>query len=399
MIKKYLNQLKKHFKTKNFSQQKPYHYFDISDFDEKSDSIGVEAYFNNAIIHRCINLITISASQVPWKIYKNVNSKLVIDTIHPANSLLNRPNPEQSKADFFSELISNLLLYGNGYIVSTHDQQSYPSELYLLHPKFTEVIRNDSYPIAFQYKNNNYEKIYQIDPITRISKVLWLKNYHPMDQYKGMSSLQAASNAVNLYAKIIQWNNALLNNASRPSGALVFEDSNSYLTDEQFLRLQEQFYANFTGYNNSGKPLILEGGLKWQNTANNQRLEKFIELKDSIARDIALTFNIPPQLLGISGDNTYSNMHEARFAFWEENIIPLLIKLSDALSNWLSYWFGEKLSIYFDSESISALSEKRRNIWENISNANFMTINEKRAFIGLAPLKEGDKLSNHDNKQ
>ena len=127
----------------------------------------------------------------------------------------------------------------------------------------------------------------------------------------------------------------------------MFQDGNGYLTDEQFTRLQEQFYENFSGSSNSGKPLILEGGLKWQDTSSAERLEKFLELKDSSARDIAIAFNVPPQLLGISGDNTYSNMQEARLALWEENIVPLLDKLSDSLSSWLSYWYDDEIIIDF----------------------------------------------------
>ena len=104
----------------------------------------------------------------------------------------------------------------------------------------------------------------------------------------------------------MDWNKSLLKNATRPSGALVFQDGNGYLSDEQFERLQQQFYDNFSGASNSGKPLILEGGLKWQETSNAERFEKFLELKDSSARDIAVAFNVPPQLLGINGDNTYT---------------------------------------------------------------------------------------------
>ena len=58
--------------------------------------------------------------------------------------------------------------------------------------------------------------------------------------------------------------------------------------------------------------MVLEVGMKWQETNNAERFEKFLELKDSSARDIAIAFNIPPQLLGINGDNTYSNMQHAR---------------------------------------------------------------------------------------
>jgi HK97 family phage portal protein len=157
--------------------------------------------------------------------------------------------------------------------------------------------------------------------------------------------------------------------------------------------LQPQFYDNFSGASNSGKPLILEGGLKWQETNNAERFEKFIELKDSSARDIAVAFNVPPQLLGLNGDNTYSNMQEARLALWEENIMPLLDKYADALSNWLSHWYQENLVIDFDREAISVLTERRENLWSKIASADFMTINEKRSFVGLGPIANGGELN------
>ena len=106
-----------------------------------------------------------------------------------------------------------------------------------------------------------------------------------------------------------------------------------------------------------------------------------------------MAFNVPPQLLGINGDNTYSNMQEARLALWEENIIPLLDKYADALSSWLSYWYKEDLTIDFDKESISVLTERRENVWAKIASADFMTINEKRAIVGLTPIKGMDKIS------
>jgi phage portal protein BeeE len=38
----------------------------------------------------------------------------------------------------------------------------------------------------------------------------------------------------------------------------------------------------------------------------------FMETKHSAAREIALAFGVPPMLLAIPGDNTYSNYQEAR---------------------------------------------------------------------------------------
>ena len=85
-------------------------------------------------------------------------------------------------------------------------------------------------------------------------------------------------------------------------------------------------------------------------------------------------------------------MQEARLALWEENIIPLLDHLSDAFSGWLSHWYQEDIIVDFDRDSISALTEKRENLWGKIAGANFMSVNEKRAMVGLGPIQGGDKI-------
>ena len=358
--------------------------------DEKR--VSVDIYKTNVIVHRCVSLIACSASHVPWQVYKIKGGKREQVPFHPVARLLKKPAPDISGADFFTTSISSLLLYGNSYILATGKKASAPGELYNLHASQIEYVKSRNIISAYKYNSAKGQQYYSIDPISRISRVLHLKNYNPTDDNLGLSSLSAAEKPIHLHGKIMDWNKSLLKNAIRPSGALVFQDGNGYLSEEQFERLQQQFYDGFSGASNSGKPLILEGGLKWQETNNAERFEKFIELKDSSARDIAIAFNVPPQLLGISGDNTYSNMQEARLALWEENIIPLLDKYSDALSNWLSNLYEEDLIIDFDRDSISVLTKRRENLWSKIANASFMTINEKRAFVGLGPIKGGDKI-------
>lgn len=374
---------------------------------QESHDSSPNNYLENVVVHRCINLIAQSASHVPWKIYSKRTDGLKATPNHAAEKLLKKPNPECAGAEFFATLISNILLYGNGYIVlniagssrtnfnttgSATNSNNRVVGMSVVNPNNVEIEFKGNIPIAYNLGTGENKRIFPIDRLARQSQILQIKNYNPNNSYVGISSLQPAAKAIFLYKKTLEWNMALLKNSARPSGALVFQDGNGFLSEEQFERLKEQFYDNFSGSSNSGKPLVLEGGLRWQETNNAERLEKFLELKDSIARDIAIAFNIPPQLLGISGDNTYSNMKEARLALWEENIIPLLDHISDALSNWFSHWYKEDLLVDFDRDSISALIEKRENLWGKIAGANFMTINEKRAMVGLTPIAGGDEL-------
>lgn len=383
MIRSYLQKIYKKKSTINLNIP----FYDFKD----QEYVGVESYKENAIIHRCVSLIASSASHVPWQVIVNYSAQHKMEQNHPVMHLLKRPNFKNSGADFFVENISNLLLYGDSYMVIHHDKVSKTFKLHNIHPTNVSLSKDNN---IMQYKVSigGHVQTYEVNQHNKKSQILHLKNYNPSDENRGLSALSSASSSIQLYKKILNWNKSLLNHSIRPSGTLMFENGEGYLSEEQFERLKEQFYENFSGSSNSGKPLILEGGLKWQEISHSEKFEKFIELKDSVARDIAIAFNIPPQLLGINGDNTYSNMQEARLALWEENIIPLLDKYADALGAWLSYWYQEDLTIDFDKEAISVLSERREALWNKISKADFMTINEKRKLAGLPKIAGGDDI-------
>ncbi|MEY4464104.1 MAG: hypothetical protein RLZZ81_1075 [Pseudomonadota bacterium] len=133
MIKNYWKKLWKISSTKsqNFIELN-----DIAYGDLKRVRVGIEAYRENVIVYRCINLIAQSAGHVPWKVLKSKNGEVISD--HPLQYLLKRPNPEKAGADFFSELIASKLLFGNSYILSTLDSK--PQEIYLLPALATELV-------------------------------------------------------------------------------------------------------------------------------------------------------------------------------------------------------------------------------------------------------------------
>jgi HK97 family phage portal protein len=353
---------------------------------------GANSYTQNVIVYRCVNLISQTASHVPWQVFIHRAGKKNLSNNHSISALLKKPNINKGGAEFFAELIASKLLFGNAYILGVAIDNASPKALYLLPSQNTNVEIQNGKAIAYKCNVNNTSKLYPIHAISCMSKVLHIKSYNPKNPILGLSALEAAAASIEVHTMASKWNSGLLKNGARPSGALVMKDPNSYLTDEQFERLKEQLYSKYAGSGNSGKPMILEGGLDWREMSISPKDMDFIESKNSAAREIALAFGVPPQLLGINGDNTYSNMQEARIALWEETLIPLLDKLSDSLTNWLSYWFNEDIVVDFDRDAISALTEKRENLWGKISESNFMTVNEKRAFVGLGPIKGGDVI-------
>src|SRR5262245_42931404 len=112
-----------------------------------------------------------------------------------------------------------------------------------------------------------------------------------------------------------------------------------------------------TGRSGCLSPLLLDGGLDWKTMALSPKDMDFIQAKPGAAREIALAFGVPPMLLGIPGDSTYSNYQEANRALWRQTVLALLSRVLGDLAHWLSPAFGsEPLRLEPDLDRIEALA-------------------------------------------
>jgi len=154
------------------------------------------------------------------------------------------------------------------------------------------------------------------------------------------------------------------------------------LSAEQFARLKAEMEAAYQGAINAGRPMLLEGGLKWQALSMTPAEMDFVALKASAAREIALAFGVPPMLLGLPGDNTYANYKEANKALWRQTILPLMTKILGGIAQGLRPVFPG-LELMVDLDKVSELADERSALWERVSGAAFLSDEEKRAMLGI----------------
>ena len=339
-------------------------------------ALAREGFAGNAIGYRCVRMIAEAASSVPLLLYdgdKELNA-------HPLKQLLLKPNPAQSGRDLIENIVSFLLAAGNSYVEAS-SLAGIPRELVALRPDRMKVLpAANGWPESYEYSVSGAS--------TRLAAetVLHVKLFNPLDDYYGMSPLEAASRSIDTHNSASAWNKAMLDNAARPSGALVFAGSENHLTTEQFDRLKRELETNFQGAANAGRPMVLEGGLDWKEMGFSPSDMQFIEAKNMAAREVALAFGVPPMLLGIPGDNTFANYAEANRVFWRQCVVPLLGRVTEALTNWLGPQFGEGLRIACDLDQVEALSVDRDALWARIERASFLTPNEKREAVGYGAL-------------
>ena len=346
-------------------------------------SFAKEAYAKNVVAYQAINRIGDALASVKLNVFKR-NREV---SEHPLLALLRRPNPLQSYGDYMSAKVGFLLLAGNCYEERV-TVQGEAKELYQLRPDRMSIIPGtNGVPLAYEYNVNQSKHRFDVNPRTLESDVRHLKMFNPINDWYGMSPIEAGAYAIDQNNESMSWMQSLLQNSARPSGALTIKDGGT-LPEDNFNRLKAQIEEQYSGSANAGRPMLLEGGLEWQQMGLSPTDMGILETKFSSARDIALAFGVPPQLLGIKGDNTYANYAEARLAFWEDTALPLLNMILDDWNAWLAGPMGVELRA--DTDSIPAIAEKRLKMWEMADSSDDLTINERRALKGYEPIEGGD---------
>ena len=357
-----------------------------------------EGYENNAIAFRCINEISQGAAGVRLKLFRG---KLNVDD-HPLLDLLARPSPTKGYVELFESLYSFLLLSGNSYLIGTGVEGSEPKELYCLRPDRVKIIPGQTnLPEAYHYSiNGKTISQYEVNQETGASPVKHFKLFHPKSDYLGLSPLVAAASNIDSHNLTNRHNVSLLQNGARPSGAVVFKPKDEtgatvQLSDTQRAQILADMESRFSGTGNAGRPMLLEGDFAFQQMGMSPKDMDFSVLKKMSAIDIALCFGVPAQLVGIPDAQTYNNMPEARLALYEETIIPILRRIQSDLNEWLTPQFADDLKLEYDIDSIPAMAESRKRVFESVVqgvNAGILTRNEARAKLGIDPIKGGDTL-------
>jgi HK97 family phage portal protein len=179
------------------------------------ECLAREGFAKNPVAYRCVRMIAEAAASAPLVVFHE--GRRASD--HPLARLLSRPNPEQGGPDLMEAFFGSLQVAGNAYLEASGLET--PGELYALRPDRMKVVPGrQGWPEAYDYSVGGRSVRIARDADGWLP-VLHLKLFHPADDYYGFSPLEAAAFAIDVHNASGAWNKALLDNAARPSGALV----------------------------------------------------------------------------------------------------------------------------------------------------------------------------------
>ena len=373
--------LLKHFNTEKKKGFSFFSYQGVNDpqwTPNRYDSLASEGFQKNVIAFRAGNLVSRSVASVPM----TVKCKKTGEVDEELNSLLNRPNRSQARATFFEAIVNYLLISGNAFV--------YCDDV----PTF-RCLRSDRIKIRPDKSKTDVDAyIYCVDGSEFVidrENILHLKFFNPLNDWYGFSPLQTASRSIDQHNAMSAHNLSVLQNGGRPSGCLMVKSGTENLTQEQREQLRTDIKNSYAGTKNAGRVMVLEGNFEWKEMGFSLKDLDFHSGKNTTAREIAEAFGVPPVLIGVQGDATFTNYKEARLHLWEDTILPLADFICLEFGNWLSNKFEREVEISLNSDAVPALVMRRESLWNKISNADFLTINEKRELVGYPPISEVDK--------
>lgn len=260
--------------------------------------------------YRAMWVLSSSIASLPLNVYQIEDKAVKLSVQHSANVLLNRkPHDIYTPYTFKQTMMMHLLINGNCYIMKYKNQYNEVAKLLILDTsEVTVCYDKDLQEKYFKYNGKEYTNE-QIIHIVGMG----------FDGLVGKSPIGVSRDNLGLSLASQDYGSEVFKNGVFPSG--VFEYP-STLDDKQFARLKQSTNESYGGLTNSGKPMILEGGMKYNPLKLNIQDQMFIEQRKLTVYEIARIFGVPPHILYQLDKSSFNNIESLGIEFVRYTLRP-----------------------------------------------------------------------------
>lgn len=359
--------------------------------DNWNQSKFLQTYSKSLYVFRCVNKIAVKTASIDLRLFK-LKNKAGDKTelfVHDALDILYRPNPFQTKGEFFEKYMINKLLAGEAFILKVRENGpgSKVRELWNLRPDMMTLVidKNDPKIIkGYKFNLNSQEVVFAPEDIIHDAYP------SPLDDFGGISALAPARVRVDTEQFASQYQANFFKNNARPDFIL---SSDTKIDARQKEEIKERWEKRHKGVDKSGKGAFLEGGLKYQQVSISQREMDYIESMRFTRDDILVAFGVPKPIVAITDDVNLANAETGMQIFLNETIVPEIKRLTEKLNEHFIY--PEYGDIYFIEYDESFLPTNERSDAETdaiLLTSGVLMINEAREKRGLEPIVGGWSL-------
>ncbi len=339
----------------------------------------------------CVGLIAGTGASLPCMVYRTVNGVRTVARDHPLYYVLHdSPNFDQTALDFWEFMLASIELQGNAYATIERRGNGSVYSLTPIRPDLVTVRRKASGMLEYEWTEDGRKERRDVADVLHIRG--------PMGNALGGVSVLTACRGV--FAGAMSAEGAARTtfaNGMRPSGVLS-TDPSVRLTKPQRDEFNGYLQENFQGSLNSGRPLLLDGGMKWQSLNITPEDAQMLESRKFSGEEICRLFGVPPAMVGY-GDKA-SNWGTGKevdvLGFQKFTLRRRLKRVEQALQKQLLTPADRAagVTIEFNLEGLlRADSLGRASFYQTMTGCGIMTRNECRALENLPPVEGGDVIT------
>ncbi len=324
-------------------------------------------------------LISETIGALPVKVHLSETKEAAKE--HAAYRLVHdEVNEWTSAGQFREDLTTDALLTGNGFAQIVRLDDGTPFEMHRLEPA---TVHTDYEPDG--------EPFYTVQTANGPRRYSYRDILH-IQPFGGVSPIKLGRESIALALAFEQHVASLFANGARPSGIIKSEKA---LDVEAKKKIAGSWFNTHSG-RNTGGTAILDEGMTYDQLSMTLADAQFAENRLEQIREIARVFRVPPTMLFELTRGTWSNTEEMARQFHAITLKPWLVSWTWAYARVL-FTPEERTDYYIEfvtDDLLTTNSAARAAAYGQYRSMGAMTANEVRSGLNLAPLPDGNSLSN-----
>jgi len=344
---------------------------------EAGVNVTTKKSFEIVAFFSAVSLISDTLSTLPCGAYLRIGPTR--RPLNPRPMWLDQPDVDLStRAAFFQQVFSSLLVHGNSYTRVFRDAQGQVVNLVNLNPEKIEVERSKIGRKIYKYQD-------EARPLTS-DEVIHIVDLILPGELTGMSRVETLKQALGLNIALSDYAARFFGTGASASGVIEFPGN---LTAEQAKQLADGFDARHrNGSRRAHKTGVLSGGAKFVATQTDPERSQALESRKFAVEEIARAFNVPLHLLGVPGTASYASVEQNNLQFVSMTLRPLAEKVEAAFSRLLP---GDAFIKFQFNDLLRADLATRVQSYSVGTQAGFYSTNDIRRLEDLSPVDQGDQ--------
>ena len=343
---------------------------------------------NIATVFRCVKLLSESVANLPIQVMRLKGDLFTADNSSRLNYLLNiQPDNNTNAFDFWAQIVQNVLLTGNAYIVPVYNPVTLEADRLALCNSSCVMhdTTYDRYTIS-DFTNGVYGVFDESEVIHIKGLTLDGKNGLSVLSFARLTSGIAATGDNETLKRFANGGNVrgLITNDTSVRGFGEYQDKQ---LDKTAVDVDNKF--------SSGQHIVsLPGQVDFKPISLSSTDMQFLESRKFTVREICRFFGVHPSFVFDDTSNNYKSAEMANVAFLSTTLNPYLRKIeTELLRKLIAPSLATKRKFQFDRRGLYACDlDSRVKYQTQTIAAGIYTVNEWRREENKEPVKGGDSV-------